>query len=802
MFIDLPSLDIVIATKNNPIVLCSAIPSMMALKIKSGIWYSLLSILSNPCNKSDLASAIETITNIKKSKYNDQTNYLFIFTDGLFQEKEFQRIIRSVFNAFNFGLNIFGIGVGIYPCRIEKLFPQVIYVNNPNSLIKSIASFFGDLCPEIQKKIIFNPKTENNHSLKIENSIISLLNESKNTLFPEIFKKLSNVLFELDAFKLLCDEQSNPIDLGNGLKGNPLGDDKALLRRNALKGYKVLIVMLWSKVLNPEEYIYVHKDYLFKGNPKSSKCLKDVFDYYGIDMVVVENYRRAIEELTIKDKNSKCPYYACWIINGPPYEDLPDGSKESYLFMQFLKVLELFRNNGGALIFLAEGWLLHYQVNEFLKLINMNFRIIADDPDKGTKEHKGGQFLNGDYSDKLGKKSFSKSIKYNCQTERFRLDHNLYTMFERDTLGYADTNDEQKLNPFIKFAIDNEGNVSILFLPSEKSEGDIIIDCGFTKLFKNMNQEDSAYRFFQNVAAWSARTQYHTIYDNIDYIKWRPNAIDFQIDENDKWTEFKEKEFIDNNEINLSIMPTFFAFDNSGSIKRIKELYFMVIKEVIKSYKNEDIFFLWDDKIIQKTKQEIDEWILKKETPGNDTLPHFIVEEANKQSLKREHLMIVTDGQVNESEIEKCDDLMKNYNIKFKYVTIYIVGDYGDLSVGAPFCRDCPNQTIHIKNEKERESFNTLSKIELNLFNKMEEISTYEDFEKNFEKLEKVIKAKVLGKNGDITIKNKLEKIEKEIMKNLNENNKIEFLKKISILKEYSTHGVHDFKFGKAGFND
>ena len=68
MFIDLPSLDIVIATKNNPIVLCSAIPSMMALKIKSGIWYSLLSILSNPCNKSDLASAIEAITNIKKSK--------------------------------------------------------------------------------------------------------------------------------------------------------------------------------------------------------------------------------------------------------------------------------------------------------------------------------------------------------------------------------------------------------------------------------------------------------------------------------------------------------------------------------------------------------------------------------------------------------------------------------------------------------------------------------------------------------------------------------------------------------------
>ena len=158
----------------------------------------------------------------------------------------------------------------------------------------------------------------------------------------------------MDAFKLLSDEQSNLIDLGNGLKGNPLGDDKALLRRKVLEGYKVLIFMFYSKGLNPKEYIYVHKDYLFKGNLKSSKCLKDVSDYYGIDMVVVENYRRAIEELTIKYKNLKCPYYACWIINGLHYEDLPNGSKESYLFIQFFKVLELFRNNYGVWIYLAE----------------------------------------------------------------------------------------------------------------------------------------------------------------------------------------------------------------------------------------------------------------------------------------------------------------------------------------------------------------------------------------------------------------------------------------------------------------
>ena len=61
-----------------------------------------------------------------------------------------------------------------------------------------------------------------------------------------------------------------------------------------------------------------------------------------------------------------------------------------------------------------------------------------------------------------------------------------------------------------------------------------------------------------------------------------------------------EKKFIDNNEIDLSIIPTLFVFYNSYIITSIKELYFMVIKEVINSYKNGDIFFYWNDKIIKK----------------------------------------------------------------------------------------------------------------------------------------------------------------------------------------------------------
>ena len=145
---------------------------------------------------------------------------------------------------------------------------------------------------------------------------------------------------------------------------------------------------------------------------------------------------------------------------------------------------------------------------------------------------------------------------------------------------------------------------------------------------------------------------------------------------------------------------------------------------------------------------------------------------------------------------------MKNYNIKFAYVTVYIIGTGGDLSVGAPFCRDSPNKTIHIKNENEREEFETLHKKDLEIFDNIEAIKTYDEFDKNYESLKRAIKSKVLGKNGDINIKNKLDNIRKEIIKTLDDYNRDNFFKNIDVLKGYAINGIHDFKFGTAGIKD
>jgi hypothetical protein len=287
--------------------------------------------------------------------------------------------------------------------------------------------------------------------------------------------------------------------------------------------------------------------------------------------------------------------------------------------------------------------------------------------------------------------------------ERLRLDHNLFTLYEGYKLCYASTDDYAKLLPFHPFSRDSDNGISSLFyLSDEKKRGDIFIDCGFTKLFINMEKDDTAFRYFQNIASWSARTEIHMFYDNKDIKEWRPEGINYSIDLNKKWTKFQEKPSF-SKKVDLKKLKTLFAFDNSGSISG-NSVYFNEIYRIVqKYYKNGDKFYLWGSSYKEKSKSEIDQWIKAKSGPeGTNSVT--IAELANASPTHREHLIIVTDGKVSESRIKESDKLMNQYNIKFEFVSVYVVGTGGNLSVGAPFCRGCPNRTIQVLDENTKNS--------------------------------------------------------------------------------------------------
>ena len=145
---------------------------------------------------------------------------------------------------------------------------------------------------------------------------------------------------------------------------------------------------------------------------------------------------------------------------------------------------------------------------------------------------------------------------------------------------------------------------------------------------------------------------------------------------------------------------------------------------------------------------------------------------------------------------------MSEYNIQFKFVSIYVVGKDGDLSVGAPYCRDCPNRTIQILDKNTRIKGPTLTAEEIKAFNRINKINSLDEFNNIYEKLFSVIKAKQLGKDADKELLDNLDLLNKRIIKDLDEQQKKDFESKWEKLHEIAEKGVHDFKIGTAGIKN
>ena len=146
------------------------------------------------------------------------------------------------------------------------------------------------------------------------------------------------------------------------------------------------------------------------------------------------------------------------------------------------------------------------------------------------------------------------------------------------------------------------------------------------------------------------------IYDNKDEREWRPECINYIIDVNKKWRNFKEK-INGVKKVDFTKLKNLFAFDNSGSISG-NSLYFNEIDKIVKKYyKNGDKFYFWDSGYTQKYKNEINDWIKKKKgTEGT----YSINTTKLASSSPREHLIIVTNGKVSESDIKESEKFMND----------------------------------------------------------------------------------------------------------------------------------------------
>lgn len=190
--IDLPCFNLIITGKPNPYIICSEKNTLDILSEKSQIWPILFDLLNKNTKNTDLASAIRAALNLYQLRKPEHHEFLFIITDGLFSLSETKGIIKNINFCINEGIDALGIGVGISPFGIEKLFPNIIYSINPDKLIQGIVSWeFWD--NEFMKFELTDGITISFNDENIENF-------QKYPIYKELKNELINIPVEIEGF--------------------------------------------------------------------------------------------------------------------------------------------------------------------------------------------------------------------------------------------------------------------------------------------------------------------------------------------------------------------------------------------------------------------------------------------------------------------------------------------------------------------------------------------------------------------------------------------------------------------------
>ena len=157
-----------------------------------------------------------------------------------------------------------------------------------------------------------------------------------------------------------------------------------MYEKNFFQGQKLLIVMPYSYEMNKSEDERLSYEYILKSFD-NSECIQSALDYTGIKVEVVINYKDAIEKLIRPGiyRNGYCDYFACIIMSGEPYAELPNPDDNPYLFGQFINVIEKFWKNGGGLGLFADNAPFNYQINILIQKLfpNSNFRVAGNHPE-------------------------------------------------------------------------------------------------------------------------------------------------------------------------------------------------------------------------------------------------------------------------------------------------------------------------------------------------------------------------------------------------------------------------------------
>ena len=223
--IDLPSFDLIVTGKDGPIVLCSEYPTFAALNEKSKLWELLCQCLANPISDADLLSALQTAFDLKRMRTNNYPSFLFVLTDGLFEEDKQEKLKEIIAKLVQMNIQVIGIGLGIYPYGINNIFGQAIFDINPSNLLNSILNLIeGNISDKKEMKYLQNEEESEKKILKTISKII----QNKKYYFKSLIDELKQSPLTHNCYDMINEEINGGYD-EQGRPINPKGDKIGLL---------------------------------------------------------------------------------------------------------------------------------------------------------------------------------------------------------------------------------------------------------------------------------------------------------------------------------------------------------------------------------------------------------------------------------------------------------------------------------------------------------------------------------------------------------------------------------------------
>lgn len=135
----------------------------------------------------------------------------------------------------------------------------------------------------------------------------------------------------------------------------------------------------------------------------------------------------------------------------------------------------------------------------------------------------------------------------------------------------------------------------------------------------------------------------------------------------------------------------------------------------------------------------------------------------------RDHLVIITDGEVDQSEVDECGRILGSEYV-FASVTTHLIGSRAsmNLSVPCPFTRASPHTVVLHDTSADgavpTEVLSAVSADDLAILARVEEVASREEFEAMAEALERAVVARTLGSHGDARLRDALLGMRKRIL--------------------------------------